>query len=881
MKIKYVMAKAGRGRFLRLKSLWFVAPNSIDGAADVMRRHHLLDLSVFAQDHHLRRIAEGQVRGRILGRLGSARPSGEVADVFAVEFLPDKLFERVRLARLVELLGGLDGSRAGQRGAARGPCLARLRAQFRSPTDIDIFGGNASLFHNRLAQRREEALPHFRVLNYSSDIDLILFFDLAKSRVITRDGLQPFFSRLARDLVRILEERTADGYVFRTDLRLRPDPGSTPPAMSIAAAITYYETVGQNWERAALIKARPVAGDRAAGERLLRELNPFIWRKHLDFAAIQDIHSIKRQINAYRGGGRIAVEGHDIKIGRGGIREIEFFAQTQQLIWGGRMPELRVRGTCEALRRLAETGRIDPKVATTLIADYRFLRRLEHRLQMVDDAQTHRLPDNRDGIARVATFLGYRSAEAFSADLTAHLGSVERHYAELFEQAPSLAGPGNLVFTGSEDDPDTLATLSRLGFARPADVAALVRSWHHGRMRATRSQRAREILTELVPELLRIFGATSHPDEALRRFDQFLTRLAAGVQLFSLFQGNPGLLALVADVMAGAPRLADQLAQRPALLDAVLTREFSAALPERPVLAADLDRMVAGVDDFADILDVLRRWAGERRFQVGVQLLRRSIDGEAAGKAFADIAEVALAALVPAVEHDFARRHGRVPGGAFAVIGMGRLGSREMTLASDLDLILIYDAPADSVGSDGAQPLASSAYYARLSQRLIGAITAPTAEGPLYAVDMRLRPSGSSGPIASSLESFDRYQRDAAWTWEHMALTRARTGRGRGRAAPARRRDDRYCSSLAARPAAVGGRRRRDAAAGRRRESAASAMGFEAPSRRPDRSRIYRSIPDAARGRRRTTGVAALDHRRAAGVGGGGGALGCGRARTE
>ncbi|MBV8738145.1 MAG: bifunctional [glutamine synthetase] adenylyltransferase/[glutamine synthetase]-adenylyl-L-tyrosine phosphorylase, partial [Alphaproteobacteria bacterium] len=615
-------------------------------------------------------------------------------------------------------------------------------------------------------------------LNYSSDIDLILFFDPAKSRVITRDGVQPFFSRLARDLVRILEERTTDGYVFRTDLRLRPDPGSTPPAMSIAAAITYYETVGQNWERAALIKARPVAGDRAAGERLLLELNPFIWRKHLDFAAIQDIHSIKRQINAYRGGGRIAVEGHDIKIGRGGIREIEFFAQTQQLIWGGRLPELRVRGTCEALRRLAETGRIDPKAATTLIADYRFLRRLEHRLQMVDDAQTHRLPDNRGGIARVATFLGYRGAEAFSADLTAHLGSVERHYAELFEQAPSLAGPGNLVFTGSEDDPDTLATLSQLGFARPADIAALVRSWHHGRMRATRSQRAREILTELVPELLRIFGATSHPDEALRRFDQFLTRLAAGVQLFSLFQGNPGLLALVADVMAGAPRLADQLAQRPALLDAVLTQEFSATLPERPVLAADLDRMLAGVDDFADILDVLRRWAGERRFQIGVQLLRRSINGEAAGKAFADIAEVALAALVPAVERDFARRHGRVPGGAFAVIGMGRLGSREMTLASDLDLILIYDAPPDSAGSDGAQPLASSAYYARLSQRLIGAITAPTAEGPLYAVDMRLRPSGSSGPIASSLESFDRYQRDAAWTWEHMALTRARTVAG-------------------------------------------------------------------------------------------------------
>ena len=611
-------------------------------------------------------------------------------------------------------------------------------------------------------------------LNYSSDIDLILFFDPAKARVAARDGSQPYFSRLARDLVRILEERTGDGYVFRTDLRLRPDPGSTPLAMSVAAAIYYYESVGQNWERAALIKARPVAGDQAAGDRFLSELRPYVWRKHLDFAAIQDIHSIKRQINAFRGGGRIAVEGHDIKTGRGGIREIEFFAQTQQLIWGGRIPELRARSTCEALQRLAESGRIDRGTAAALIADYRFLRRLEHRLQMVDDAQTHRLPDNRDGVAQIAVFLGYRRPDAFVADLTAHLSSVERHYAELFEQAPSLAGPGNLVFTGSEDDPETLETLSRLGFADPPAVAALVRSWHHGRLRATRSQRAREILTELVPELLRIFGATTHPDEALRRFDQFLSRLASGVQLFSLFQANAGLVALVADVMAGAPLLAEQLAQHPALLDAVLTREFFSPLPERAGLAADLDRVLAGVTEFADTLDVLRRWAGERRFQIGVHLLRCALDGKAAGKALADIAEAAVAALLPAVEKDFARRHGRVPGGAFAIIGMGRLGSREMTLASDLDLILIYDAPADIAGSDGVEPLSTSAYYARLSQRLIGALTAPTAEGPLYPVDMRLRPSGSSGPIASSLESFERYQRESAWTWEHMALTRAR-----------------------------------------------------------------------------------------------------------
>jgi [glutamine synthetase] adenylyltransferase / [glutamine synthetase]-adenylyl-L-tyrosine phosphorylase len=611
-------------------------------------------------------------------------------------------------------------------------------------------------------------------LNYSSDIDLILLYDAARARVSARDGIQSFFVRLVRDLGRILDERTGDGYVFRTDLRLRPDPASTPPALSVAAALAYYESVGQNWERAALIKARPVAGDRAAGRRFLRELEPFIWRKNLDFAAIQDIHSIKRQINAHRGGGRIAVEGHDIKTGRGGIREIEFFTQTQQLIWGGRMRELRAGSTCEALGRLAGAGRVDPSTAAELIDDYRFLRRLEHRLQMVEDAQTHMLPPDRAGIARIGVFLGYPQADAFVADLLGHLTSVERHYAELFEQAPSLSGPGNLVFTGVEDDPETLRTLSRLGFAKPASVAALVRSWHHGRLRATRSQRAREILTELVPELLRIFGDTPHPDTALLRFDQFLSRLPAGVQLFSLYHANPGLLELVAEIMAGAPRLAEQLARRPALLDAVLTEGFFSPPPERSALAADLGQVLAGARDYEDTLDALRRWAGDRRFQVGVQLLRRALDGMQAGEALADIAEAALGALLPAVETEFARRHGRIPGGMFAVIGMGRLGSREMTLASDLDLILIYDVPPGSEVSDGPHPLPVASYYARLSQRLIGAITAPTSEGRLYEVDMRLRPSGASGPIASSLAGFARYQHESAWTWEHMALTRAR-----------------------------------------------------------------------------------------------------------
>ena len=611
-------------------------------------------------------------------------------------------------------------------------------------------------------------------LNYSSDIDLILLYDATRAVPLAQDVLHGFFNRLARELVRILDERTGDGYVFRTDLRLRPDPRSTPLVMSVEAALNYYESVGQNWERAALIKARPVAGDRIAGERFLAELQPYIWRKHLDFAAIADIHSIKRQIQAHRGGGRIAVLGHDIKIGRGGIREIEFFAQTQQLIWGGRRRELRVGTTCEALARLAAAGRIGEPDATTLTDDYRFLRRVEHRLQMVDDRQTHRLPGDAEGLARLAVFLGYSGAEAFSGDLSRHLASVEKHYAELFEEAPSLAGSGNLVFTGADDDPGTLKTLAGMGFAKPDAVAAMVRDWHHGRMRATRSQRAREILTELVPALLQIFGATVAPDAALARFDAFLSRLPAGIQLFSLFHANPGLLRLVADVMAEAPLLAEMLAHRQALLDAVLSEDFLTPLPPPTALAAELADMLAAARDFEDTLDLLRRWANERRFQIGVQLLHRNLDPAASGDAYAAVAETVLGALLPEVAQDFARVHGHVPGGEVAILAMGRLGSREMTAASDLDLILIYDAPEASEQSDGARPLAISTYYARLCQRLIGAITAPTAEGRLYEVDMRLRPSGASGPIATSLTHFAQYQRDEAWTWEHMALTRAR-----------------------------------------------------------------------------------------------------------
>ena len=617
-----------------------------------------------------------------------------------------------------------------------------------------------------------------RELNYSSDVDLIVLFDGEGRRYTGRRSPGQFFARLAQELVRLMQERTRDGYVFRTDLRLRPDPASTPPALSVNAALTYYESAGQNWERAAMIKARPVAGDLAAGAAFLAELRPFLWRKHLDFAAIQDIHSIKRQINAHRGGSRIAVSGHNIKLGRGGIREIEFFAQTQQLIWGGRFPALREAGTCAALDALAKAGRIGAAAAAELGEAYRFLRKVEHRLQMIDDAQTHTLPADAARLARLATFLGFASSEAFAAELKRHLGAVESRYAALFEEAPSLAAPGNLVFTGSEDDPETLKTLADLGFAEPPAVAASIRGWHHGRYRSTRSQRARELLTELVPALVRAFGASPNPDVAFLRFDQFLARLPAGVQLFSLLYQNAALLGLMAEIMGAGPRLADQLARRPALLDAVLSEGFFDPPPPRPELAAELGRLLDGARDYQDVLDLARRWVGDRKFQVGVQLLHARIDGESAGAAFADIAEAAIGGLLPRVAAEFARSHGEVPEGALVVLGLGKLGSREMTMTSDLDLILVYDAPDAVEASAGQKPLPVSTYYARLSQRLINALTAITPEGNLYDVDMRLRPSGTKGPLAASLTAFRRYHRELAWTWEQMALTRARVVAG-------------------------------------------------------------------------------------------------------
>jgi glutamate-ammonia-ligase adenylyltransferase len=623
-----------------------------------------------------------------------------------------------------------------------------------------------------------------RELNYSSDIDLILLHD-PDAGIIGADASVAFFTRVARGLVGLMETRDADGYVFRTDLRLRPDPAATPPCIALPAAIVYYESMGQNWERAAMLKARPVAGDLAAGAAFLEAIRPFVWRRHLDFAAVADIHAMKRRIDAHRhtGLGQQAdpvarIAGHNVKLGQGGIREIEFLAQTLQLVWGGRDPALRDPRTLAALRLLARAGHLPRRTAGELAAAYRFLRQVEHRLQMVADRQTHSLPETPATLAGFALFMGYADAHAFATALLRHLDRVQRRYIDVFEQVPepAEAPAGGLDFSGAGDaPPHTIAALARLGYETPGAVFAAVQGWQTGRVRALRSQRARDLMRQVLPALLAAFARQRQPDAAFARFDAFLSRLPAGVQLLSLFQRNPMLLERIAAVLGAAPSLADHLARTPAALEGLLAPE------EHPEPARLLRARLADARALEDAIDIVQRSVREEEFSVSVATLEGRIDADAAGLSRAALADAALEALLPRVLADFCGRFGSVRGGGLAVVLLGKAGGREMMAGSDLDLMLIYDHPAAATESRGGRPIPASQWFIRAVHAFIAAVTAPDASGPMYAVDMRLRPSGNKGPVAVSLAAFRQYhaaEAGGAWTWERMALTRARVVAG-------------------------------------------------------------------------------------------------------
>lgn len=612
-----------------------------------------------------------------------------------------------------------------------------------------------------------------RELNYSSDIDIVAFFDPEKPVLADPSEATKIYSRMVQRLVGLMEDQQLGGYVFRTDLRLRPDPGSTPVAISVDAAIAYYEVRGQNWERAAWIKARPCAGDKAVGEAFLKELAPYVWRKHLDFATIADIQAMKRQINVSKKVGDIRVEGHNVKLGRGGIREIEFFAQTQQLIAGGRDKTLRVRPTCHALAALADANWISPESAKELTRTYWYLRAVENRLQMLRDEQTHIMPDTPEGVAVIGRLMGQSDREQFERDYRAALELVARYYAELFTEGETLgSGEGNLVFTGSDDDPETLETLTAMGFSDAHKAIETVRKWHYGSYAATRTSAARAHLTELLPSLLMTLGRAGNADAALARMDDFLSRLPAGVQLFALLRNHEQLRVLLVQFMASAPRMAEAVIHRAHVVDGLIDPAFADDVTHRDILVAKVDAFLADARSYEELIDRARIIGQEQKFLVAAGLLSGTVSATGAGEQFTALAETLLHRLFDKVQDEFAIRHGRIPGAEMALLAFGKMASGEMTFTSDLDFFLLYDAPETE--SDGERSLSTSHYFARLTQRLVAAVSAPTAEGVLYEADMRLRPSGNAGPLATSLAGFRAYHKENAWTWEHLALSRAR-----------------------------------------------------------------------------------------------------------
>ncbi|KAB8124635.1 bifunctional [glutamine synthetase] adenylyltransferase/[glutamine synthetase]-adenylyl-L-tyrosine phosphorylase [Komagataeibacter medellinensis] len=637
-----------------------------------------------------------------------------------------------------------------------------------------------------------------RELNYSSDIDLIVLYD--PDRHPANEGLRHTFVRMTSDLVTLMEARDANGYVFRMDLRLRPDPSATPAAVSIPAAMQYYESMGRTWERAAMTKARPVAGDITAGRRFLKSIHPFVWRRHLDFAVIDDLHDMKARIDRHRNAGHADLDslpperirdpaaatawllGQNVKLGQGGIREVEFVAQALQLVWGGRRPELRDPTTLGALRRLRRAGLLERAQSAILARNYRMLRQAEHRLQMRMDHQTHSMPDTIDGFARFATFM----LAAAPGELASSMLAVMQRSRRIFDQ--QFAEGGRKDETIAPEDADAADRLREHGFAADDinDALVILNRWESNRLRALRSDRARKLLRRVLPTIMSQIGSRRQPLAVLRRFDALLERQWAGVQFLSLLERNPALIHRIVTVLDCAPFLADHLAQTPSALDGLLDMEDGPGA--LGTVTALVRRHVTGAATAEQVLPVLRGLVCGEEFRLSVARLEHRLGEDRAARARTAMADTVMRGLLAVVTREHRRRHGSVPGGAMAVVALGKAGSHEMMPCSDLDLMLVFDHPDDAGESvvpatatvDGIRPrpLSAGTYYVRLAHAFVAALTAPGREGPLYEVDMRLRPSGSKGPVAVSLSAFRRYHAEAAWTWERMALTRARVVAG-------------------------------------------------------------------------------------------------------
>jgi len=616
-------------------------------------------------------------------------------------------------------------------------------------------------------------------LNYSSDIDLTVFYDPDKMPVNDGQECKIVAVRIVKDMVNILSEQTAHGYVFRTDLRLRPDPGVTSIAISVGAAEHYYEAHGQNWERAAYIKARPIAGDENVGIEFIKMLRPFIWRKYMDFSAIDSLNAILNRLKTSNHVTAESFSGFNIKTGSNAIRTIEFIVQTYQLIAGGKFPALRCRGTLEGLSLLANHNYISQKASQHLARAYCDMRYIEQRLQMINDEQTHIIPRNQNGREQLRILCGFSDHQSLEDFVINAASMIAQEKEELFllqdggEETSSH--PLKLDFTGVDHNQATIEELEKLGFVQPSDVSAIVKSWLSGSYRATRSSQARILLEKILPGLMLALSNANEPDKALHAFDYFLAKLPGGVQIFSLLSAHPKLYEKLIDMLTISPKLANMIAHRQHFVEIFADGLTSFDVRDHASIEVAIKTALLHLGEdsnFEDRIGIIHQLIGEARLSVVIEVINRGYNVFEASKRYTEIAELALESIIEQARCEMVERYGDI-GGSLAVLSFGRLASKQMGYSSDLDIVFVYDVDGDRQ-SQGVKPIDAISWYTRFVRRIVTGLSSGSMQGGGYDIDMQLRPSGGKGPAAVQFSAFQNYYRNDAWMWELMALTKSR-----------------------------------------------------------------------------------------------------------
>jgi glutamate-ammonia-ligase adenylyltransferase len=625
-------------------------------------------------------------------------------------------------------------------------------------------------------------------LNFSSDVDVIFLYeeDEGESSGGVKGSATPreFFTDVAKRMIQAMGEVTEDGFVFRVDLRLRPLGANGPLVQSINSALVYYESWGQCWERAALIKARPVAGELELGAGFLKDVEPFIYRRYLDYTTVEELRHMKLRIENELLDTRS--KERNIKLGYGGIREVEFFTQALQLVNGGYVPAVRGQQTMPALAALAEHGFIAGQERDRLVEAYRFLRQVEHKVQIVEEAHAHSVPEGVEEEEWLARRLGYArtgkqsARELFWRDHTLHTTHVRAIFDRLFYGAQKEISAGGASGIGSiwndlDQQGAIVAELAKIGFADAAKAYENLLSVRDGEVYAPPSPRRLKVMRTLGPALITEIAKAAAPDQALLNLARFAQRIGGRTGFLTLLAEKPETMRLLVTLFAESQFLTDLFLNRPELIDTLIRVDLTQITKPKQTMAIELRAALAEQGDIESQLNALRRYKTEEFIRIGLHDLGGAIDLVPVLHQLSDLADACLQAALDFTAEELDQKYGAVANGRFAILGGGKLGGRELDYNSDLDLVFVYDAPEEAETDGGAHgTLPAHEYYVRLGQKLLTYVSAPTEEGIAYKIDMQLRPSGKSGPLVSSLDAFREYHRTSSQLWERQALIKTR-----------------------------------------------------------------------------------------------------------